>query len=75
MNNNAADTSVDLGLNIKWTVVYGIKSAPFFEGLRTFDEKGKYLDTDQLKAETGEYIFRQIKDFNNMDEVEKQKKN
>lgn len=61
---------MNVGVNIAaykvFTLVYGISNAPFFS---TGCDKEQLIKN--LEKETGEYIFKEITKFNEMDDAEK----
>ncbi len=71
---NEIEASVDLGKYMKWMLVYGIKSAKFFDG-KTFDARAQIIDMDVISATTGEYLYKKIQEFNGFEEAETLKKN
>jgi len=73
-NASGAMTNVDIGLYTKWILIYGIKEAPFFDGLRSVDERERAFDSDCIETETGEYLFQKIQVLNKFQEVETLKK-
>jgi len=72
--NGSVAANIDLGEYMKWVVVFGVKEADFFKSCRTFEDRAKYIEKDNLHAETGEYLFKEIQKLNNFDGVEDTKK-
>jgi len=72
--NGAVKAQMMFGEYSKWLVIYGIKSAPFFEKCRSSDDKSLVIDKDLITPATGDYIFKEIQVFNKFDEVESLKK-
>lgn len=68
------NASVDMGEYMKYVVVYGIVSAPFFENATTEDSKVRVIEQDLVSAQTGEYLFNEIEKFNNMVNIDETKK-
>ena len=73
---NAEDISatIDVGLYQKWLVIYGVVSAPFWDGAPTIDARVVAFDNDAVSAEAGEYLFRELQTFNNFENLLDQKK-
>jgi len=66
--------SLDLGKYMKWMLIFGVKSAPFFSNCRDVIEREKVVDSDVISSQTGEFILKEIQVFNNFDGVDKLKK-
>lgn len=65
---------LDLGEYMKYMIIFGIEDAPFFKGLTSVEQRSAAFDNDVISSETGEYLFKEIKRFNNFDGVEELKK-
>jgi len=58
----------------KWLIIYGIKSATFFNSCRSVDDRSAVIDSDVIEPETGDYLFKKLQEFNKFDKVEALKK-
>ena len=67
-------TEIDLGEYMKWVLVFGIKSAKFFDGKGTSEERANAIDMDCISGETGEFLYKEIQAFNGFEQVQELKK-
>jgi hypothetical protein len=72
--NGGFNADVDLGKYMKWLVVYGVKSAPFFPGNLTANDKAVVIDKDLVPSETGEFLYKEIQKLNGFEQAEELKK-
>jgi len=68
-------STLNLGDYHKYSLVYGIKEAKFFENCKTAEDKARVIDEDVIEAETGQFIYNEIQKFNNFAGVDEVKKN
>lgn len=64
----------DVGEFQKWLVAYGVKQAPFFEGLPRVEDRAKALDNDCISIRTGDFLFKEIQQICGFIEIQDQKK-
>ena len=69
------DVNMNLGEYMKWLVVFGIHKAPFFDKCKDENDKARVIDNDEIEANTGEYIYKEIEAFNGFAGVDEVKKN
>jgi len=73
-SNGSVKAQMLFGEYSKWLIIFGVKSAPFFEKCRSVDDRSLVIDNDDVMPSTGDYVFKEIQVFNKFDEVESLKK-
>ncbi|MFZ5988883.1 MAG: hypothetical protein ACOYWZ_17395 [Bacillota bacterium] len=66
-NPNSVD--IDIGEYKIWAIVYGVEKAPFF-GVGI----DKYKAVENLPAETGDFLFNEVTQYNNLGDISELKK-
>jgi len=69
------EMSLNLGEYAKWLIIYGVDQASFFDKCTNEHDKERVIDNDELSAETGEFLFKEIEKLNNFTGVDEVKKN
>ena len=67
--------NIELGSYSKWLLVYGVIEAPFFKNCRDEFDKERVIDNDDIEAETGEFLFKELEALNNFSGMSEAKKN